>query len=194
MRDYKKRGANQKTSGEKNANIRYGFKVRKQMDKKGLISSISLLVLLTTTSCGFFISRYIRQNRERKLGGGGTSEAFAPNYDLKSVITVSGSVVKAEKFVAKPMQVESVRIFLKSEHQTYEAHLGPVWYIKKQAYQLVPGDKITVTGSQIGDKIMIEKFEKDGQVFVLRSEQGQPKWFKSVVKEAGGPAHPDALK
>ncbi len=144
--------------------------------------------MLTLSSCGFFISSHIRGKRERELGGGGTSkEAFAPNYDLDTVITVSGSVLKAEKFIAKPMQVESVRIFLISEHQTYEAHLGPVWYIKKQTYQLAPGDFLTLTGSQIGDKIMIEKFEKDGQVFELRSKQGQPKWFKSVMQEAGSP-------
>lgn len=165
------------------------------MNKKGFISSISLLVMLSTSSCGFFISSYVRQKRERELGGGGTSaEAFAPNYDLDTVITVSGSVVGAEKFIAKPMQVESVRIFIKSGRQTYEAHLGPVWYIKKQPFKLIPGDFITVTGSQIADKIMIEKFEKDGQVFLLRSNQGQPKWFKSMMQEASGPAHPDTLK
>lgn len=146
---------------------------------------IGLLVLLTISSCGFLISKYVRQARERELGGGGgATEAFAPNYDSETVLTLTGTVARAEAFKSKPLLVESVRIFLKTKDQTWEAHLGPVWYIKKQPFRLVTGDEITITGSRVGDKIMIQQFEKKGQTFQLRSKEGQPKWFKSVIREA----------
>jgi len=154
------------------------------MRKKIFKGMTGFLVLLTISSCGFLISKYVRQARERELGGGGATEAFAPNYDLETVLTVAGTVVKAEAFQSKPLLVESVRIFLKTKDQTWEAHLGPVWYIKKQPFRLVPGDEITITGSRIGDKIMIQQFEKKGQTFRLRSKEGQPQWFKSVIREA----------
>jgi hypothetical protein len=153
------------------------------MSKKILTGAIGFQFLLILSSCGFLISKYVRQASEQELGGGGATEAFAPNYDPETVLTVTGSVDRAEDFQAKPLLVKSVRIFLKTKDQTWEAHLGPVWYIKKQPFRLVPGDVITITGSRIGDKIMIQQFEKKGQTFQLRSKEGQPKWFKSVIRE-----------
>lgn len=142
------------------------------------------MYLLTTSSCGFLISKHIRQAREQELGGGGKTEVFAPNYDPEAVHSLTGSVAKVETFEAKPLLVKSVRIFLKTEDQMWEAHLGPVWYIKKQSFQLEPGDVITITGSQIGDKIMIQQLVKKRQTYQLRSKEGQPEWFKSVFREA----------
>lgn len=150
------------------------------MKKRILLAFISFSVLSATYSCGYFISNYVKKEKERKLSGGGTGKAFAPNYDLETVITVTGKVIKAETFVAKPMRIKSVRVFMKTEARTYEVHLGPVWYIKKQTFRLEPGDIIMVTGSLIDDKIMVQEFIKGENVFQLRTEEGQPKWFKSV--------------
>lgn len=148
------------------------------MNKKGFIALICLTLL--TSSCCYFVSKYVRQNRKRKLAGGGSGDVFAPNYDTKTVITITGKVTKAEAFVAEPMRIKAVRVFVKANRKTYEAHLGPVWYIKKQDFKLEPGDKIKLTGSRIDSKIMIQQFEHGGRTFVLRNQDGQPKWFKSL--------------
>lgn len=149
------------------------------MDKSGkkLIAWITVLFFLNS-SCGLVFSRYIREKRQRERAGGGSGESFSPNYDLDTVVTVTGKVLKVETFTAKPMQVEAVRFFLETEDNTYEVHLGPSWYIKKQLIAVTPGDSVSVRGSVIRGKIMVQKFEKGGNTFLLRDEKGQPKWFK----------------
>ncbi len=148
------------------------------MKNKSLLIFISLLILLSASSCGYIISGYVSEQRRRELEGGGSGEAFVPNYDTQSVVTVTGKITKVETFIGGPMSVKAVRVFLQSDERLLEAHLGPLWYIEKQLFDLEPGDVVTITGSLLDETIMVQQLEKEGDTLMLRSKQGQPKWFK----------------
>lgn len=150
------------------------------MKNPKLVVFISFLVLLTSSSCGYFIKGYVSEEKKRELAGGGSGKAFAPNYNLENIVTITGKVIKIEIFTANLMRVKAVRVFVQTKNRSYETHLGPAWYIEKQPFNLASGDTVTVTGSLVDDKIMIQQFEKDGQLFLIREKNGQPKWFKSV--------------
>ncbi|MBU4234610.1 MAG: hypothetical protein KKD99_08965 [Proteobacteria bacterium] len=67
------------------------------------------------------------------------------------------------------------------DHGQVLVHIGPVWYVERQDFELNPGDEVRVKG-------MCEK-EKDGKlqatayeltkadyVLFLRDSQGRPNW------------------
>jgi hypothetical protein len=59
-------------------------------------------------------------------------------------------------------------------------HLGPVWYLERQEFQLAPGDEIRVKGmcDQKDGKTDVVAFElsRGNYVLHLRDAQGRPNW------------------
>jgi hypothetical protein len=111
-------------------------------------------------------------------GGGGTF--YNRMYDPKTVETLSGVVVKLDKFTAGRKMSYGVHLTLKTEKETIPVHLGPSWYLEKQAVTLAPGDKVEVTGSRITyqgkSTIIAAEVKKGGQILKLRDAAGVPAW------------------
>jgi diadenosine tetraphosphate (Ap4A) HIT family hydrolase len=60
-------------------------------------------------------------------------------------------------------------------------HLGPVWYLERQEFELKPGDEVKVKGmceQETGAKKEIIAYElsKGDYVLSLRDSQGRPNW------------------
>jgi hypothetical protein len=59
--------------------------------------------------------------------------------------------------------------------------LGPVWYLERQEFELIPGDQVQVKGmceTEQGGKLRVIAYElrKGDHALYLRDSQGRPSW------------------
>jgi hypothetical protein len=112
--------------------------------------------------------------------GWGAGDPYSRMYDPKTVETLSGEVVQLDKFTPGRKMSYGVHFTLKTEKETVPVHLGPSWYLEKQAVTIAPGDKVEVTGSRITYQgkpaIIAAEVKKGGQVLKLRDATGVPAW------------------
>jgi hypothetical protein len=59
-------------------------------------------------------------------------------------------------------------------------HLGPVWYLERQEFDLKPGDEVGIKGmcDKHDSQTMVVAYElrKGNYVLSLRDDQGRPNW------------------
>ena len=112
--------------------------------------------------------------------GWGAGDAYSRMYNSKTVETVSGEVVNVDKFAPGKRMSYGVHFTLKTDKETIPVHLGPSWYMEKQAVTIAAGDKVEVTGSRITYEgkptIIAGEVKKGGQVLKLRDAAGIPAW------------------
>jgi hypothetical protein len=72
---------------------------------------------------------------------------------------------------------------LQTEKESISVHLGPSWYIDKQAPRIETNDRITVTGSRVTTAgktaIIAAEIKKGNEVLKLRDENGMPAWSRA---------------
>jgi len=112
--------------------------------------------------------------------GWGAGDPYSRMYDPKTAETLSGEVVQVDKFTPGRRMSYGVHFTLKTEKETIPVHLGPSWYMEKQALAIAQGDKVEVTGSRVNYQgqpaIIAQELKKDGQVLKLRDAAGIPAW------------------
>ena len=105
------------------------------------------------------------------------------NYDPKTVETIQGNVVSAEKTPSKGRSY-GVHLTLQTEKETISVHLGPGWYIEKQTPKIETNDTISVTGSRVTvdgkPAIIAAQVKKGDEVLKLRDENGVPTWRRGA--------------
>lgn len=113
-------------------------------------------------------------------GGWGRNGAYCGMYNSGTIETLTGEVAAVEKFVPYRGMSHGVRIILKTDKETVNVHLGPLWYIERQDFKIEPKDKITVKGSVItfdGKKsIMASEVKKGDEILKLWDDRGYPFW------------------
>lgn len=67
------------------------------------------------------------------------------------------------------------------DHGQVLVHLGPVWYLERQDFELNPGDEVRVKGmceKEKGGKLQVTAYlvAKGNYVLSLRDSQGRPNW------------------
>lgn len=67
------------------------------------------------------------------------------------------------------------------DHGQVLVHLGPVWYLERQEFELNPGDAVRVKGmcGEVKDgKLQVTAYElaQGNHVLLLRDSQGRPNW------------------
>jgi len=121
-----------------------------------------------------------RGMRWRGSGGWGQGGQYQRLYDVKTVESISGEVLRIEKI--KPMKGMSagVHLVLKEANGEMSVHLGPEWYVERQDFEIKVGDKIEVTGSKVpfqGKPALIAaEVKKNDDVLKLRDNDGFPYW------------------
>jgi hypothetical protein len=121
-----------------------------------------------------------RGMRWRGSGGWGQGGQYQRLYDVKTVESISGEVLRIEKI--KPMKGMSagVHLVLKEANGEMSVHLGPEWYVERQDFEIKVGDKIEVTGSKVtfqGKPALIAaEVKKNNDVLKLRDNDGFPYW------------------
>jgi len=112
-------------------------------------------------------------------GGGGPGAWQDRRYDPKTVETLLGEIVLVET-VPGARGGAGIHAVVKSDKETIPVHLGPAWYLEKQAVKLGQGDKVEVRGSRITfdgkPAVIAAEVKKNGQIVRLRDESGLPVW------------------
>jgi hypothetical protein len=147
------------------------------MQKLSMITLVGLIGLILVSG--------VWAQPGRGPGGGqgygwGAGDPYSRMYDPKTVETLSGEVVSLETFTPGRRMSYGVHFTLKTDKETIPVHLGPSWYVEKQAVALAQGDKVEVTGSRImyqgKPTIIAAEVKKGGQVLKLRDPNGVPAW------------------
>ena len=105
------------------------------------------------------------------------------NYDPKTVETLQGKVLSADKATRAQGRSHGVHLTLQTDKETVAVHLGPAWYIDKQTPKIEANDTITVTGSRatVDGKpaIIAAQVKKGNEILKLRDENGIPAWRRA---------------
>ncbi len=111
----------------------------------------------------------------RGRGGGGGARM----YDPKTVETVTGTVVKVEHIKGQGGG-GGIHLVLKTDKEEIAVHLGPAWYVDKQAVKIAAQDSIEVRGSRVTYEgkpaIVAAEVKKGDQVLKLRDDSGTLLW------------------
>ncbi len=102
-------------------------------------------------------------------------------YDTSTLTQVKGTITEIKHPNCGKGQGKGVHLILKTEKtDTYEVHLGPLWYLEKQNILLSEGDTIVVSGSKVmlnkQEVIIAREFEKGSSTIILRDKNGIPLW------------------
>ena len=109
-------------------------------------------------------------------GGGGSGPHRV--YDPATVTTVAGTVEQVEK-IARGNH-NGVHLTLTTSAGSVQVHLGPDFYLDKQAVKIAKGDQVEVTGSKVtfqgSPAIIAQTVKKGDAVLTLRDAAGVPAW------------------
>lgn len=113
--------------------------------------------------------------------GGGPGSPYGRMYNPQTVETVAGEITAVEKITPGRGMFRGVHIVLKTNKgESLPVHLGPEWYLEKQAVTLKQGDKVEVRGSRVTfqDKpaVIAAEVTKEGKTLRLRDASGVPAW------------------
>jgi alanine racemase len=146
-----------------------------------------VLPLILVAVFGFSIGAANFAWAQPGMGSGGgqgrgyvAGDPYSRMYNPKTVETLGGEVVSVDKFAPGRKMSYGVHFTLKTDKEAIPVHLGPSWYMEKQAVVLASGDKVEVTGSRItyegNPTIIAAEVKKGGQVLKLRDATGVPVW------------------
>jgi hypothetical protein len=116
----------------------------------------------------------------RGSGGWGGGSRYNMMYNVNTVETAKGDIVKIERVMPMKGMSHGVHLIVKTANGTLDVHLGPEWYVENQDVRLMVGDKIVIKGSRItlqGKPVIIAAEVKKGdETLKLRDERGFPMW------------------
>ena len=96
--------------------------------------------------------------------------------------TLSGVVERIDQVKNAGAKGYGVHLLLKTDSEEIAVHLGPGWYVEKQALKIAPQDRLEVRGSRVtyeGKPALIAAEVKKGdQVLNLRNADGVPLWSR----------------
>jgi len=130
---------------------------------------------------------------EKAWSGEGTyGKAFNPS----TTKTITGTVESVGSFKPEgaPMGATGgLRLRVKtSDGQTVIVHAGPSSFAEQKNFFLMPGDQITITGSETKIRsrsvILASELKKDGQTLQLRDKSGKPLWSMGGMGSSPGSA------
>jgi len=118
---------------------------------------------------------------QRGSGGWGSTAGYNKMYSTATVLELKGTVEKVEKIIPEKGMSNGIHLVMKTDKkETISIHLGPEWFLDKQAIHFAVGDVIIVSGSKItyeSKPAIIAKNIKKGDDFLeLRDDKGFTKW------------------
>lgn len=110
--------------------------------------------------------------------GGGKG---SPRYDPSTETKIQGAVQEVrEQPCPNGGRCVGQHVTLKAETGTFDVHLGPADYWKKNGIELLKGDSIEVTGSRVlvdgKEALIAREVRKGDKTVTLRNAQGVPAW------------------
>lgn len=118
-----------------------------------------------------------------QAGPRGFAPADAPRYNPDTVTTLRGAVTAVEVLPEGGGRRGGLHLTLHHDGKTIEVHLGPSWFVEKEAFKPGKGDTVEITGSLVGKEggsyLIAREVKKGDKVLKLRDEQGFPLWSGS---------------
>jgi len=112
--------------------------------------------------------------------GWGRNSRFNRMYDLQTVTEIKGQVTRIEEIAPMRGASPGIHLTLKSGSENITVHLGPKWYLDKQALKFNVKDRVMVKGSKVNFEgvptIIAAEITKGKTVLKLRNENGVPVW------------------
>ena len=141
---------------------------------------IKVSLLIGAVLALFMISDSYARMGMWNSGGWGMGGSYCGMYNNGTVETITGEVMKIDKFFPSRGMHNGIQLIVKTDKETIPVQLGPAWYIEKQDFKVAVKDKITVKGSRItfnGKPAIIATEIKNGDaVLKLWSDDGYPLW------------------
>ncbi len=104
------------------------------------------------------------------------------NYDPRTVTTVHGKIKTIENPAFGYNGGMGVHLLLQTSSEEISVHVGPQWYVEKQAITFVAGEEIKIEGSRIkmnGKWVIIARnLTKGDKTIELRTQNGVPLWSR----------------
>jgi hypothetical protein len=104
------------------------------------------------------------------------------NYDPATVETLHAEVLAVEYVTQATGGARGVHLVLGTAAGPVTAHLGPEWYVSRQAIRIDAGDTVEVTGSRVlfeGEPALIAaEVVKGEESLILRDDRGIPMWSR----------------
>jgi hypothetical protein len=120
------------------------------------------------------------------LAQGVTTEVYGGRYNPRTVWTVSGEVISVDKVDYGRRGYHGVHLILKTAKGILEVHLGPSWFVERQALKVSPHDLIEVTGSPViyehKPALLAAEVKKGAESMHLREADGLPLWRASGLR------------
>ncbi len=102
-------------------------------------------------------------------------------YDPSRVKTFEGTITEIQPGNWENRMSQGVHLLMKTNTETLELHLGPVWYLEQQNFQIKPNDSLEVKGMRVKrgrqSILIVGEIKKGNQTLQLRDENGYPRWM-----------------
>ncbi len=127
------------------------------------------------------IPEKINQSKDfREHGAGWGYGRYGRMYNVKTVETITGTVLNVDTFTPTSGMSKGVNLQVKTQKGTIPVHLGPAWYIENQEITIKPEDKVEIKGSKTNfarkPAIIAAEVKKGNMTLVLQDEYGFPVW------------------
>jgi len=111
------------------------------MRAKALVSIVSVVGIAAVVLAP---AAFAQGMKWRGSGGWGPGTAYGRIYDVKTVETVSGEVVKVDRITPMRGMAYGVHLVVKTDKGDVSVHLGPQWYLENQDVKIEPKDRVEV--------------------------------------------------
>jgi len=140
----------------------------------------NLIIVISLFFCGFSVS----QISDNQIDEWGLSGNYQRLFNINTIKTVSGEIIKIEPFSPNRLMCNGVHILIRTDERELSVHLGPQWFVDEQTIVLRYGMPVNVKGSMIkfdGTSVMIaiEVVTEEG-VIKLRKSDGTPYWSRRL--------------
>ena len=106
---------------------------------------------------------------------------LCPVTKLCKPMTITGKVTRVFTETLQDKMHPGMAILVDTkDHGQVRVHLGPVWYLERQEFDLEPGQEVTVQGICLEEKgetrLIASQVTVGDSMLLLRDAAGQPMW------------------
>jgi hypothetical protein len=129
-------------------------------------------------------------NAQQGNGGWTNNNSYSRLFNPATIVEIKGTITTIEKIIPTKGMSNGIHLTIKTDKtEYYSIHLGPEWYLDKQAIKYSAGDVIVVTGSKItyenAPTIIAVSVRKGNNILKLRDKKGFPVWSGSGQGKRG---------
>jgi hypothetical protein len=103
-----------------------------------------------------------------------------PTYRTQTEVTIAGTVTKLASHVGQRGTPRSRATLALANGDEVLIHIGPTNFVRERELELRIGDRVTVTGSRVGDGtaalVIVRRMTRGSQTLDLRNSAGRPLW------------------